>query len=77
MTTLTKEMSERFHTLSKMEALGTITPEQLRELNELSAIRDQDPEYEEETRKRNELIQALFDQLGFKLKVPLNFQNPP
>jgi hypothetical protein len=74
-TDLTKEMGERFHALSVMEALGTITPNQLRELDELSEIRDQDPQYEDEVRKRNEQIQALFDQLGFKLKVPLNAQN--
>lgn len=72
---LTKELNERFYTLSVMEALGSIAPDQLRELDELSAIRDQDPEYEELANERNAKIQALFDKLGIKLSIPLNFQN--
>lgn len=74
-TDLTKEMGERFHALVEMESMGTIALDQLRELDDLSRIRDEDPQYEDAVRRRNEQIQALFDQLGFKLKVPLNAQN--
>ncbi len=70
-------MEERFTYLSVVEESGLLTTSGFRELDELSAIRDQDPKYKDDARKRNEKIQALFDELGIKLKVPLNFQNPP